>query len=149
VSVGDNIITISLYHLISLDPPMVGIGVRGNRYSHSLLKEIGDFCLNIPSKDMVKATNGCGTVSGRDVNKFEEFGLTAEPGVKITSKTITECPLSLECKITDVLRPAKGSHDWFVGEVVHASCEKDYVPQDALLYWAGKYRDIGGTVMEK
>ena len=149
VSVGDNIITISLYHLVSLDPLMVGIGVHPKRHTHALLKELGNFCLNIPTKGMAEVVNGCGSVSGREVNKYERFGLTPEPGAEIKSKTIAECPLSIECRVAEVVHPSGGSHDWFIGEIVHARCEEGYNPENALLYWGGKYRSIGGVQFEK
>ena len=75
VTVGENIIAIGLVHVFSFTPLMVGIGVHPKRYSYGLLEKIKDYGVNIPTKELVEKVNLCGTVSGKNVNKFEKAGL--------------------------------------------------------------------------
>jgi flavin reductase (DIM6/NTAB) family NADH-FMN oxidoreductase RutF len=94
----------------------VVVGIRPKRYSHDLVKDAGDFVINIPSTDLIEATRLCGTKSGKDTDKFAEAHLTAEPSTKITSPMIKECIINIECKTKQVI--TLGSHDLFIAEVV-------------------------------
>ncbi|UCE35897.1 MAG: flavin reductase family protein [Thermoplasmata archaeon] len=148
VTVGENIIAIGLIHAFSFTPPMLGIGVHPKRYSYGLLKEVGDFGVNIPTKELVDKVDGCGDISGRDVNKFEKFGLTPMKPKIIKSVLIQEFPVNIECKIVKELSFG-GSHDWFIGEVVAAHEEEDYDRERALSYWNQEYRMMGELVLKR
>jgi len=111
-----NIITIAWTGILCSSPPHVGIGVRSDRHSHSLIQETGEFVVNIPSEGLLDEVEYCGFVSGRDADKFAEGGLTPAPGSAIQTPVIAECPINLECRL--VHRLPLGSHDLFVGEVV-------------------------------
>lgn len=113
-----NIITLGMYMSISFKPPLVCIGVSPKRYSHDLIAEAGEFVVNIPSIDLEGETHFCGTKSGRDVDKFEETGLTPEPASKVRPPLIKECYGNLECKV--VQSHVCGDHTLFVGEVLNA-----------------------------
>jgi len=92
------------------------VGIRTQRHSHQLVKEAGDFVLNVPSSELIEATKFCGSKSGRDHDKFKECDLTAIPATKIKSPIIKECPINLECKTSKVVNV--GVHDLFIAEVV-------------------------------
>ncbi len=111
-----NIITVAWTGVACGTPPMVSIAVNLMRYSHGLIKETGAFCINIPDNDMLHATDYCGNVSGRDVDKFEELGLTPVKGDETDCHYIDECPVNMECRIKHEL--VLGSHELFIGEVV-------------------------------
>jgi flavin reductase (DIM6/NTAB) family NADH-FMN oxidoreductase RutF len=145
--VGENIIAIGLVHWFSFTPPMVGIGVHPKRHSHGLLKKMGDFGVNIPVVGMEEQVDLCGTISGRDANKFERSGLTPMRARVITSKLIEECPVNMECRIVKEL--SFGSHDWFVGEVVAAHMDEGYDREKALQYWKKEYRAMGDVILKK
>ncbi len=147
VTVRENIIAIGLVHWFSFTPPMVGIGVHPKRYSHGLLKEVGDFGVNIPTIDMAEQVDICGTISGRDGNKFERAGLTPMKSKVIISGLIEECPVNMECRLVKEL--SLGSHDWFIGEVVAAHMEEGYDREKALQYWKKEYRSMGDVVLKK
>jgi flavin reductase (DIM6/NTAB) family NADH-FMN oxidoreductase RutF len=139
----DNIITLALCHVFSFRPPLIGIGVAPKRYSYGLLKESGDFAINLPDRTLLKATEICGSKSGRKVDKFQAAGLTREKAEKIKSPLIAECPVSLECvKVKEV---ETGDHTWFVGEVVAARMDPGCDKKDMMLWW-GEYRVIGDKV---
>jgi flavin reductase (DIM6/NTAB) family NADH-FMN oxidoreductase RutF len=92
------------------------VGIRPERYSYNLVKSAGEFVLNIPSTNLIEGTVFVGTKSGRDYDKFSECGFTPEPASKINAPMIKECPISIECKIRNII--PLGAHDLFIVEVV-------------------------------
>jgi flavin reductase (DIM6/NTAB) family NADH-FMN oxidoreductase RutF len=139
-----NIITVALVHVFSFNPPLIGIGIMPSRHSHELLHRSPDFSVNIPSKELVEETIYCGEMSGKDVNKFEETGLTAVAGKKISTPVIEECIVNLECRKVQVFDT--GDHTWFIGEVVCAQVIDSYDRERALIYWAGEFRTLGELI---
>ena len=126
-----NIITVAWAGTICSDPAMVSISVRKERYSHDIIKETGEFVINLVNKRLVRATDYCGVKSGRDVDKFAACGLHSAPGSVLTDCPILEeSPVNLECKVTQVI--PLGSHDLFLAEVV--ACDVD----ESLLDESGK-----------
>lgn len=111
-----NIITIAWTGIINSDPPMVYVSIRPERHSHRLVKESGEFVINIPSVDQVKVVDYCGMVSGREVNKFKEAGLTPVPASQVKAPLIAECPANIECRVREVV--SLGSHDMFMADVL-------------------------------
>jgi len=145
-----NIITLAWVGTVCSQPPMVGIAVRPERHSHHLLREVGEFVLNLPPAGLVGAVDRCGTVSGRDHDKFALCGLTAVPAAKVRVPLIAECPIHLECVVRQVL--PLGTHDLFLGEVVAVQADERlvgpaggiaYSRADLLCYLAGEYRALG------
>lgn len=132
VSVADkngrnNIITIAWAGTVCSNPPMVSISVRPERYSYDIIKETGEFVLNLTTKDLTYATDYCGVKSGRDVDKFKEMGLTALPGKEVKAPLIAESPVNIECKVTQIL--PLGSHDMFLAEVVAVHVDEKYMDE--------------------
>lgn len=142
-----NIITVTLIHVFSFEPPLIGIGIAPQRHSHGLLVKENEFVVNIPGKDLLKETLGCGTASGKDVDKFGFFGLEKKKSSKVEVPSIGQCPVSFECRKTDVF--TTGDHDWFIGEVVAVMADKKYKRDDGLLYWAGDFRLPGKVIKQK
>ena len=91
-----NILTITWTGIMNSEPPVVYIGVRPvGKYSHRLIKESGKYVINTPSADQVWGVDICGTVSGQDVNKFKEAGLTPVPASQVKAPLIAECPVNI------------------------------------------------------
>ncbi len=111
-----NICTVAWTGTVCSDPPMLSISLRGERYSHGLITASREFVVNVPSMKEMRATDYCGVVSGRDVDKFEKTGLTPAPSSAIKTPLILECPLNLECRLRKTLE--LGSHTLFIAEVV-------------------------------
>lgn len=122
-----NIMTVGeIFNLSIADPIWVGIAVREATYSHGLIKEQGEFTVNLPKASMLRQVMGCGTCTGRDgTDKFEKFGLTALPSKQVKPPIIEECPVNLECKVVGF--HSVGDHDLFIGEVL-----LEHIDEDAL-----------------
>jgi len=146
----DNLLTIAWAGTICTNPPMVSISVRPERYSYDMIKQTGEFVINLTTKDMVFATDYCGVVSGRDVDKWEKTGLHKLPGEKVKVPYIKESPVSIECKVKKV--EELGSHHMFIADVVAVHCEDAYMDEnnsfcldkaEPLVYSHGKYYAMG------
>lgn len=127
-----NIITVAWAGTICSDPVMLSISVRPERYSYSIIRETGEFVVNLVNRELVRATDFCGVKSGRDVDKFRELGLTPSPSAHVGAPGIGESPLSLECRVTQVI--PLGSHDLFLAEVVGVDVDSRYLDEK------GKFR---------
>ena len=98
-----NIITLAWVGTVCTNPPMVSISVRPERYSYPILKETGEFVINLTTKELVYATDYCGVRSGRDVDKFKEMKLTAVPASVVKAPMIGESPVNIECKVRQIM----------------------------------------------
>ena len=94
-----NIITVAWTGTICSDPAMVSISVRKERYSYDIIRETGEFVINLTTNDLTFATDYCGVKSGKDVDKFKEMNLTPSKSKTISAPGISESPVSLECKV--------------------------------------------------
>ncbi len=144
-----NIITLAWAGVVCSEPPMVSISIRPPRYSYSLIKESREFTVNIPTSDIMKETDICGTVSGRDTDKLALTKLTAEPAAHVKSPLIKECPVSLECKVKSTM--LLGTHEIFLAEVVAVHIDEsvmtaagriDYAKAKPFSYNWGEYWSI-------
>ncbi len=122
-----NIITLAWVGVACSDPPMLSIAVRSGRFSYDIIKETGEFVVNIPTVLQAEVADACGTISGKKVNKFSRFGLTPEKGALANAPGIKECPISLECLVRHEL--PLGSHNLFVGEVVNLLVEENVLDE--------------------
>lgn len=127
-----NIITVAWTGVVCSDPPMLYISVRPERYSYEMIKNTGDFVVNLPNEELTQAVDFCGVKSGRDMNKFEHLGLTPEKSSKTISPYIKEAPLSLECKVKDVL--PLGSHHMFIANIVGVTANKKLMDKSGKLH---------------
>ena len=123
-----NILTIAWAGTICSDPPMVSISVRPERYSYNMIKETGEFVINLTTKELAFATDYCGVKSGRDVDKFAEMNLTPIPGEVVKAPLIAESPVNIECRVTEV-KPL-GTHDMFLAEVVAVHADEKYMDEN-------------------
>ena len=131
----DDIVTIAWAGTVCSDPVMVSISVRKERYSHSMITKTGEFAINLVTEELTRACDYCGVKSGRDVEKFEACGLTRYPAAKINVPLIKESPLSLECKVKQVLE--LGTHDMFIAEVVAVDADEKYMDENGKFDLAG------------
>lgn len=110
-----NIITVAWAGTICSDPAMISISVRKERFSHDIIKESGEFVVNLTTKKLALATDYCGVKSGKDVDKFKDMHLTPAKSAKINAPAIEESPVNIECKVKQLVE--LGSHDMFIAEV--------------------------------
>lgn len=119
-----NIITIAWTGIMNSDPPVVYAAVRPKgRHSYELIKKSGEYVINIPSADQVRVVDYCGTVSGKDEDKFAGSGLTPVPATHVSAPLIAQCPVNIECRVRQVL--PLGSHDVFIGDVLAVHFNED------------------------
>ena len=146
----DDIITVAWTGTICTNPPMVYISVRPERHSYHMIKETGEFVINLTTEKLAKATDFCGVRSGRDVDKFKETGLTREKADIVSAPMIQESPVSIECKVKEIKE--LGSHHMFLADVLAVHADPEYMDEkkkfhlnDAkpLVYSHGEYLGIG------
>lgn len=122
-----NIITVAWAGTICSDPVMVSVSVRKERYSYDILKDTGEFVINLVTKDLAYAADYCGVRSGRDVDKFRDMKLTPLRSTCIQAPGIEESPVNLECRVSQVVE--LGSHDMFLSKVVAVTVDKDHMDE--------------------
>lgn len=125
-----NIFTVAWTGIINTIPPKTYISVRPERFSYPLIKESGEFVINLTTRDLVRAADFCGVRSGRDIDKFAQMKLTPQPASQLGCPMLAESPVSLECRVTDMLE--LGSHHMFLADIVAVNVE------ESLLDTAGK-----------
>jgi len=111
-----NIITVAWTGLINTIPPKTYISVRPSRHSYELIKESGEFAINLTPTSLVKQADWCGIHTGRKVDKFARCNLTPDEANEISAPLILECPIALECKVFDII--PMGTHDMFLADIV-------------------------------
>lgn len=149
-----NIITAAWVGTVCSDPVMVSVSIRPERYSYDIIRETGEFVINLTTRKLAKATDYCGVRSGRNVDKFQEMKLTAGKAQKLTlAPVIEESPVNLECRVTEVKE--LGSHHMFLAEVVGVSVSEELLNEkgklelgraDLLSYSHGEYFALGEQV---
>jgi len=157
VSCGDmensNIITVAWTGIINTNPAMVYISVRPTRHSYKLIKENGEFVINLTTKDLAYATDWCGVKSGSKVDKFKEMNLTKERANFVKCPMIKESPVSVECKVKEIKE--LGSHHMFVAEVFAINADEKYIDEkgafdiskcDLIAYSNGNYYSLGKKI---
>ena len=148
-----NIITVAWAGTVCSDPAMISISIRKERYSYDIIKETGSFVINLVSRDLTAAMDTCGVRSGRDMDKFQELHLTPQQSQHVEAPGIAECPVNLECRVSQVI--PLGTHDMFLAEVVGVSVDRQYMDEketfhlnDAGLvaYSHGTYFELGEKI---
>ncbi|WP_289746949.1 flavin reductase family protein [Paramuribaculum intestinale] len=120
VSCGDmersNLITVAWTGTICTNPAMCYISVRPERHSYPIIASTMEFTINLTTESMAHAIDLCGVKSGRDIDKWEVTGLTKGKGVNVSCPYIVESPLSIECRVKEIMH--LGSHDMMIAEVL-------------------------------
>ena len=149
----DNIITIAWTGIVNSDPPKTYISVRPSRHSYEMIKKSGVFAINLTTKELARSADWCGVYTGAKVNKFERCGLTREQATEIDCPLIGESPLSLECKVTDII--PLGSHDMFLADIVAVDVDESLLDEKGKLhleraglvaYAHGDYFELGKRI---
>ena len=145
-----NIITIGWCGVVSTHPPKISVSIRPERHSYNIIKESCEFVVNLTPASLVEVCDYCGTVTGRVVDKVKKTGLSVIPSSEVSAPTIENCPLSLECKVSDII--PLGSHDLFIADVVKVSVDENYLDEngklrldraDLLVFAHGEYFRLG------
>ena len=128
----DNIITIAWTGIVNTVPPKTYISVRPSRHSYNMIKNSGEFAINLTPASLIKTADYCGIYTGAKVDKFERCGLTKTAASQIKAPLIEECPLALECRVTDII--PLGSHHMFLADIVAVDVEESLLGGDGKLH---------------
>ncbi len=132
VSCGDsahsNLMTAAWTGTVCTNPAMLYVSIRPERYSYGIIRERGEFTVNLTTAAMARATDYCGVKSGRDTDKWAGSGLHPVPGVGVACPAVEESPVSIECRLRQVI--PLGSHDMFLAEVVDVLADGRYMDAD-------------------
>jgi flavin reductase (DIM6/NTAB) family NADH-FMN oxidoreductase RutF len=121
----DNVFTVAWTGTVCTNPPMAYISVRPSRYSYNMIKETGEFVINLTTEEMAKATDYCGVTSGRDVDKFQRCGLHKEEADEVNVPMLVESPVNIECRVREAHE--YGSHTMFVADVICVHADEKYM----------------------
>lgn len=156
VSVGKekseyNLFTVAWVGTVCTNPPMCYISVRPERHSYDILKRNKEFVINLTTRKMAFATDWCGVKSGRDYNKFKKMNLTPLMADKVKAPIIEESPLSIECRVKEII--PLGSHHMFLADVLNVQADEAYIDEETgrfdlslaepLAYCHGYYYTLG------
>ena len=127
--------------------------VRPSRYTWRCIEHSGCFSVNVPTTEMHMVCATCGSVSGRDTDKFAACGFHAVPGARVAAPLIEECPINIECVTRH--RLSLGAHDLFIGEILAVHFDEDVLDSrgrlqpakvDPLAYVHGDFWSLGEKV---
>lgn len=145
-----NVFTVAWTGIINSQPPLTYISVRPERYSCEIIRNAGEFVINLATAKLTKAVDWCGVRSGRDYDKFKEMNLTPEPANVVSCPMIAQSPVSLECKVRDVI--SLGTHDMFMADIAAVNIDEQYIDENGklhlekcslLAYAHGDYFELG------
>ena len=157
VSCGDmrksNILTVAWTGIINTSPAKVYISIRPERYSYNIIKENGEFVINLTNKELAFATDWCGVKSGAQYDKFKEMKLTKEKCEFIKAPRIKEAPVSIECKVSEIIE--LGTHHMFIADVLSIDADEKYIDENGafdiakcelIAYANGGYYSLGRKI---
>lgn len=127
----NNLITVAWAGTVCSEPPMLSVSIRKERYSYNIIKETGEFVVNLTTKKLAYATDYCGVKSGREVDKFKELNLTPLNASGVNAPLLAESPVNIECKVKKII--PLGSHDLFLAEVGAVNVEENLIDAEGKL----------------
>ncbi len=148
-----NVLTVAWTGILNSDPAMVYISVRPNRYSYNMIKEQGEFVINLTTKRLARATDWCGCRTGAKFDKFKEMNLTKEKASIVKCPLIKESPASIECRVKEIRE--LGSHHMFIADVLSIDADEKYIDEkgafdiskcDLISYANGGYYTQGEKI---
>lgn len=128
-----NVFTVAWTGIVCSHPPMLSISIRPQRLSYDYIKNSMEFVVNIPSGNMAKIVDYCGVKSGREIDKIEHFNLTLNESNTISTKSINECPINIECKVNKILQ--LGSHDMFIADITGVNVDKSLIDEKGKIHF--------------
>ena len=149
-----DVVTVAWAGTVCTNPPMLSISLRPERHSYHIVRESGEFVVNLVTSRLQRACDWCGVRSGRDYDKWAECGLTPAPATTLElAPAIAESPVSIECRVRDVLE--LGSHHMFLADVTAVQVEESLLDERGRLdlaragltaYSHGEYFELGRRI---
>lgn len=126
-----NVFTVAWTGTLNTQPPITYISVRPERYSYGLIKESGEFVINLTTEKLARAADYCGVRSGRDQDKIAQMGLEMMPASKVDVPIIAQSPVNIECKVRQII--PLGSHDMFMADIVALDISEEFIDDNGRL----------------
>jgi len=144
-----NVMTCNRMASCSAEPPRLSVSIRPKRYSHGLIRNTGEFVLNLPTPGQALLADYVGVVSGRGEDKFAIAGLRLAPALRVKTPLLADCPVNIECAVEHELD--LDSHTLFIGRVLAVHAEESVLDEngDVDLSRAGGIAYDCGTVRER
>lgn len=148
-----NVLTVAWTGILNTAPAKTYVSIRPSRYSYELIKQSGEFVINLTTRELTAAADLCGVRSGRDIDKFAQCGLTAVRSFEVGAPSIEEAPVSLECRVTDSV--LLGTHEMFIADIVAVAVDPELLSPDGKLrldkcglvaYAHGDYYELGKRI---
>lgn len=124
-------LTIGWTGITCSEPPKTYISVRPSRNSYGIIKESGEFVINMLPSHMVRQLDYCGIKSSRDEDKLAKMKLVPQPCANVSAPQIAQAVISLECRVSDVI--PLGSHDMFLADILSVNIAKDLIDERGRL----------------
>ena len=149
----DNVFCVAWTGITNTIPPKTYIAVRPSRHSYKLIKESGEFAINLTTSALVRAADFCGVHTGAKIDKFERCKLSKEPASEIGCPILADSPLVLECRVTDIV--PLGTHDMFIADIVTVSVDESLLDEKGKLcleraklvaFAHGEYYEVGKSI---
>ena len=149
----DNVLTVAWTGILNSDPAKTYVSIRPSRFSHGLIRQNGEFVINVAPSKLVRSVDRAGVITGKDIDKFEASGLRRTPSVAVSCPTVADCPIALECKVTDVV--SLGTHDMFIADIVAVTVDDSVIDEEGKLriekaglmaYAHGTYFELGKKI---
>jgi len=151
-----NVFTVGWIGTACTKPPMITVAIRPERLSYDYIKESGDFVVNLPNSRLVRQVDYCGVRSGKQIDKIKEMNFTIESGKDVTAPLLSECFISLECKVKSIT--PLGTHDLFLAEIVNTHVDNTLIDAagkihfekaDLITYSHGEYFSVNSKPLGK
>ena len=150
---NDNVLTIAWTGTVCTDPALAYISVRKERHSYEMIKNTGEFVINLTTEDLIYATDYCGVRSGKDEDKFKACNLTKESAKDVKAPLIKESPVNIECRVREATD--YGTHTMFLADVLNVHADEKYMDEtgkfclekaNPICYSHGTYFTIGQKI---
>ncbi|MBQ6503281.1 MAG: flavin reductase family protein [Flexilinea sp.] len=129
----NNALVVGFTANVSLEPPMIMVGIVPSRFSHHMVKENGCFVINLPGKGYEKEYAYLGSKSGQDEDKFAAMNIQWQNAEKVNAPILTDCPVSIECSVVESTMP--GTHELFIGKVEAVHVDEEYLDEKGNILW--------------
>ncbi|SDB13720.1 NADH-FMN oxidoreductase RutF, flavin reductase (DIM6/NTAB) family [Ruminococcaceae bacterium FB2012] len=126
-----NVLTVAWTGILCTQPPVTYISLRKERFSYDIIKDSGEFVINLPTAELVRAVDYCGVKSGRDTDKLKDTGLKVSKASEVTAPIIVQSPVNVECRVREIV--PLGTHDMFIADIVKVDAAKELLDDKGRL----------------
>lgn len=148
-ALGDrrNIMTMGWHTVMEFTPSLVGCIIASGNHSFDLIVKSRECVINLPTTSLTDAVVGVGNTTGTEIDKFEKFGLTAQPAARVKAPLIAECHANFECRLVDDALVDK--YNFFIFEVVKAHVATSPKHPQTLHYTGDGVFMVSGKIISR